>query len=132
MADDAVAGVQKQGTTESGIPQLNRRPGGWTPVRTPQDLVERFQQHPELEQAIKKDPTIVAAVITPLDSDTWIYRIVVSALGLAVLGSIGGAVYLAGQSPGATTPEGIVAIGSAAVGALAGLLAPSPARAGRQ
>ena len=65
----------------------------------------------------------------PLDSDRWIYRLVVSFLGVSVVATIAGGIYLTvigGSSPNFQLPQGIVAIGSAAVGALAGLLAPSP------
>ena len=49
-------------------------------------------------------------------NDIWLYRIVV--------GSLFGAIVL--TLSGASTPEVIVALGSAAIGGLAGLLAPSP------
>ena len=55
----------------------------------------------------------------------WVYRIVVISLGLSVVGTIFGGFLLAFTS-GASIPEGLIALGSAAVGALAGLLAPSP------
>ena len=63
---------------------------------------------------------------TPLQTDKWIYRLVVGVLGLAlILTVIGGfTLVLTGQTK--PMPEGLIAIGSAAVGALAGLLAPSP------
>ena len=64
------------------------------------------------------------AVAGPLTWDVWIYRMVVLALGLTVLLALIGAVVLA--ILGKTTPEILIALGSAAVGALAGLLAPSP------
>ena len=56
--------------------------------------------------------------------DKWLYRMVVAVLGLTVVSSVVGtlALAMAGQS----TPEVIVALGSAAIGGLAGLLAPSP------
>lgn len=56
--------------------------------------------------------------------DVWVYRMVVAALSLAVLASLIGAIILAIE--GRSTPELLVALGSAAVGGLAGLLAPSP------
>ena len=71
----------------------------------------------------------VSDLTTPLQTDVWIYRIVVSILGLIVLATVLGGIYIAVIAKGDATmslPEGIVAIGSAAVGALAGLLAPSP------
>jgi hypothetical protein len=73
----------------------------------------------------------IAAAIegTPLSTDVWIYRAVVVILGLTVLGTVFGGLALvaAGHGePNMKLPDAIVAIGSAAVGALAGLLAPSP------
>jgi hypothetical protein len=65
----------------------------------------------------------------PLRSDPWIYRIVVVALSLVALATVFGGIYLATIAKGdakIALPEGIIAIGSAAVGAMAGLLAPSP------
>jgi hypothetical protein len=59
-----------------------------------------------------------------LYNDVWLYRIVVAVLGLTVVGSIVGAILLA--LSGQSTPEVLVALGSAAIGGLGGLLAPSP------
>jgi hypothetical protein len=63
-----------------------------------------------------------------LDTDVWIYRAVVVILGTAVIATIFGGLGLAfyGNATNYKLPAEIVAIGSAAVGALAGLLAPSP------
>jgi uncharacterized integral membrane protein len=67
---------------------------------------------------------------TALQNDKWVYRWVVIFLGLAVLVTIVGSVIPVVLSPARGTfpqlPDGLVAISSAAVGALAGLLAPSP------
>lgn len=76
----------------------------------------------------------IAQASTPLSTDAWIYRIVVLALGLTVLAVIIGGIVIAGQTiPGEggqltqkEFPAAIIAIGAAAGGALAGLLAPSP------
>ena len=57
-------------------------------------------------------------------NDLWLYRIVVLVLGLTVVACINGAILLA--SSGQSTPEVLFALGSAAIGGLAGLLAPSP------
>jgi hypothetical protein len=57
-------------------------------------------------------------------SDVWIYRICIVMLGLVVLVSLGGSILLSIQER--VIPEALVALGSAAVGSLAGLLAPSP------
>ena len=70
---------------------------------------------------------------TPLSTDVWIFRAVVVILGLAVLGTVFGGLALVAVGHGASDmklPDAIVAIGSAAVGALAGLLAPSPVTRG--
>jgi hypothetical protein len=59
-----------------------------------------------------------------MQKDVWLYRMVVVVLGLTVVASVIGTIALA--MAGQSTPELIVALGSAAVGGLAGLLAPSP------
>ena len=90
----------------------------------------------ELFQQVSSDPSLPAdqkvkflgglqKLATPLQSDRWIYRLVVAFLGLTVLLTILGGFYLSIKTA-ATIPEGLIALGSAAVGALAGLLAPSP------
>ena len=56
--------------------------------------------------------------------DVWIYRIVVITLGFSVLASMIGGIVLTIQDR--QPPEILIALGSAAVGGLAGLLAPSP------
>jgi hypothetical protein len=55
-------------------------------------------------------------------ADFWLYRMVVGVLGLAVLICAVGAIALALNNM--ATPEFLVMLGSAAVGALAGLLTP--------
>jgi hypothetical protein len=61
---------------------------------------------------------------TRIPNDIWLYRMVVAVLGLTVVASVAGAILLATQ--GRQAPELLVALGSAAIGGLAGLLAPSP------
>jgi hypothetical protein len=81
---------------------------------------------PTIAEEFKADP--VAALekhFRPLDTDPVIYRVVVIALGAAVLVALIGAITL--SSVGKDIPDVVTALGSAAVGALAGLLAPSPA-----
>lgn len=58
--------------------------------------------------------------------DIMVYRIVVGMLGTIALAAAIGAIILAGVSKQETPPV-LVALGSAAIGALAGLLTPSPA-----
>jgi hypothetical protein len=59
-------------------------------------------------------------------NDCWIYRMVVAVLGaVLIIATVGGLVIaMAGKGP---IPEMVVALGSGSAGALAGLLAPSPA-----
>ena len=120
--------IQKDGTTRP--PGL---PPDWGPVRSTRDLVNRIQKDTWLQEEIKKDPARAIAQISgpPLETDVWIYRLVVGALGLTVLIAVVGAIVLTAMGEGETgrkVPEVLVALGSAAVGALAGLLAPSPGR----
>jgi len=98
-----------------------------TPIKTVQQLAFRAAQDPRFAANIGEDPVrelnrIAAESQIP---DTWIYRIVVLALGLAVLVALVGAIVVA-KTGGDTALNLLTAIGSAAVGALAGLLAPSP------
>lgn len=58
------------------------------------------------------------------ESDKWLYRIVAMVLGLTVMACLIGAIVLTMNDQ--STPEVVVALGSAAIGGLAGLLAPSP------
>ncbi|WP_414582456.1 hypothetical protein [Scytonema sp. PCC 10023] len=60
---------------------------------------------------------------TPLQTDRWIYRIVVSALALTIVSCIGSAVWL--QSQDKEIPEILTGLGTGALGGLAGLLAPT-------
>jgi hypothetical protein len=95
-------------------------------ITTLGQLADALQADPVLAARVKDDPAAtIAGLAAPLQSDVWIYRIVVLALALAILGAVAGAVLLAMN--GREIPEVLLAIGSGAVGALAGLLAPSPA-----
>jgi hypothetical protein len=91
------------------------------------DLALREDIDDELKYKLS---SIANEVGTPLQTDPWIYRLVVCFLGstvlLTVLGSI--AIMLIHFDPNLNIPDGVIALGSAAVGALAGLLAPSPNR----
>ena len=85
--------------------------------QNPLNAVEQFEQH------------------NPLDNDNWIYRIVVLSLGITILLIITGVIILMMNkviTNDATVPTIFTAIGSAAIGALAGLLAPSPKKSYRR
>jgi hypothetical protein len=60
----------------------------------------------------------------PLETDKWIYRIVVGALGLSTVLVVVGAFVLKAVDRTTTIPDAMVAIGSAAIAALAALLVP--------
>jgi hypothetical protein len=87
---------------------------------------------PELQkQLTERVKEVKEELRSPLDTDKWIYRYVVWFLGLAILASLICTFYLSVRSPNPQElkiPDIFLAIGSAAVGALAGLLAPSPGR----
>ena len=94
-------------------------------VQSVAELAAQVAGDASLQEKIKADPAgTIASLAAPLQSDVWIYRMVVGALGLAVLAAVAGAIGLA--AAGKTIPDVLTALGSAAVGALAGLLAPSP------
>jgi hypothetical protein len=94
-------------------------------IETLEQLAAALEADPALASRVKANPAeAIAGLATPLQTDVWIYRLVVGALAFAILGAVAGAIVLALQDR--AIPEVLLAIGSASVGALAGLLAPSP------
>jgi len=66
-----------------------------------------------------------------LEHDRYVYRVVVSSPGAVAVLVVLGAILLAYNSSGTIQiPDILTALGSASIGALAGLLAPSPAQHG--
>ena len=102
------------------------------PVITFNDFKKELVSSPALQNQFKEDP--VAAIEqfqhqSPLSTDKWIYRIIVLSLGVTILSIIIGVIVLvgAGKIVGDNgVPTVLTAIGSAAIGAMAGLLAPPP------
>jgi len=101
-------------------------------IRSADQMVSILLKDPARLDAIKANPSKELPKVadeakqqTPAYiGDKHVYRMVVGALGLlALLAAVGGIILVAG---GKTAPDILVALGSAAVGALAGLLAPSP------
>lgn len=92
----------------------------------PTEIASLVSKNPELESRMKSDPagTLKTMGAMPLATDVWIYRGVIGALGFTVSMCVVGGLLLAFY--GKPTPEGVIAIGSTAMGAMAGLLAPSP------
>jgi hypothetical protein len=99
-------------------------------VESVEDLAEMVREDPALARDISTRPAeAIAELAAPLEHDVWIYRIVVGALSLVAVFSIVGAIVVAVGTSDAQVPDAVVALGSAAVGALAGLLAPQAGRA---
>lgn len=94
-------------------------------LKNSNDLQEKFRINPV--EAIKNLETR-----NPKETDYWIYRIIVFMLGFAIIIIIGGLIFISsGPDGGSTDPQLVTifaTISSGAIGALAGLLAPSPAR----
>jgi hypothetical protein len=89
------------------------------------ELATMVAQDARLQEQIKKDPVgTLERLAEPLESDKWIYRIVVASLGLAAIGVVAGVIALKALDKSTTIPDALVAIGSAAVAALAALLIP--------
>jgi len=99
------------------------------PVESTVELAARAAREPELQRQLKEDPVAtLQALAKPLESDPWIYRLVVVVLGLTILFVVSGVFILKVIDNSTGIPDALVAIGSAAVAALAGLLSPFPSR----
>ena len=90
------------------------------------DLIQELKSKPE-ETLKKLEHQVVNALPRALEQDKWVYRIVVGSLSLVVLVVVLGVIYLTAKATAGTPniPDVLTALGSAAIGALAGLLAPS-------
>ena len=102
-----------------------------TSIKSISDFKNELKENPLMQEEFKKDPVEAVEKIkeNPLDYDVWIYRMVVFSLGATILAIIIGVIFLIGSgkiSDDKNVPTILTAIGSAAIGALAGLLAPSP------
>ncbi len=106
-------------------------------IRSAELLVREAISSPEIIAELKSDPEgalkkleqqVVGKLPRALEQDKWIYRIVVGSLSLVVLVVVIGVIFLAVKHTTGTLdiPDVLTALGSAAIGALAGLLAPSP------
>ena len=98
-----------------------------TPRRTDSstELAAMVADNPELQQQVKDDPVgTLSKLAEPLETDKWIYRIVVGSLGLSGILVVIGVFVLEFLNPKTNIPDAMVAIGSAAIAALAALLVP--------
>jgi hypothetical protein len=96
------------------------------------EMVDLLSKDPALEAEVRQNPVAgIVKLAQEVDSgrpvywgDTWVYRVAVIILGaLALIAAIGS---LALVYVDKSTPEVLVALGSAAAGALVGLFATSP------
>jgi hypothetical protein len=99
---------------------------GGPPIARLSELALKGDTDHEFAKRPKENPA--RSVAAPRLSDVRIYLWVVAFLGLTVLATVAGLIILAatGKSP---VPEGLLGLGFGALGALGGLLAPSPASA---
>lgn len=98
-------------------------------LQTLEELGKTLKENPALLDEFNKDPLKIMKRFQLRTDDKWVYRLVVSALGLTILLIIIGVIIPMsndGIQDNATVPTIFTALGSAAIGALAGLLAPSP------
>ena len=92
------------------------------------DLAAMVAGDAGLQEQLRQDPvaTLQSLAQPPSGGDKWIYRLVVIALGLTGLFVVVGVFTLKALNNDTTIPDALVAIGSAAIAALAALLAPTP------
>jgi hypothetical protein len=103
-------------------------------IQSVNELSGKSVRNPELAAKIRENPAeTIGRLPAGITTDVWLYRIVVGTLGGAVLLTVIGSMLLAygdmGMGPGMKEiPGSVIAIGSSAAGALAGLLTPFPTR----
>jgi hypothetical protein len=92
------------------------------------EFQKELETNTDLQKEFKEDPLKAVQQFQTSLPDNWVYRMVVGSLGLAILLVIVGIVILSlSTKPIEPTVSTLfTAIASGAVGALAGLLAPSP------
>ncbi|MFH0994693.1 MAG: hypothetical protein V1844_04245 [Pseudomonadota bacterium] len=101
-------------------------------MRSVDRMVKMFSENPALIARLKTDPDPLPVIQEMAErskevvwvGDVLLFRIAVIVLGALALIAAFGSIGLV--AAGKTTPEVLVSLGSAAVGALVGLFAPSP------
>lgn len=100
-----------------------------------EDFKNTLSKSEVLQEEFKSDPLQALNSITvrsPKETDAWIYRIIVLMLGISIVAIIVGLILLASWNCITEQNSQLITIfatiSSGAIGALAGLLAPSPAR----
>lgn len=110
-------------------------------VRSADQLARNILETPGVMQELQSKPAETLFKLTAqakeqvprvLEQDKVVYRIVVGALGFVVIAVVLGVIALSFKATGTTVtvPDVLTALGSAAIGALAGILAPSPGAKG--
>lgn len=99
--------------------------------KSTRELADALKSDISLQNKFKEDPitAIESVKQNPLGWDTWVYRIVVLALGITILSVIIGVVILfvtKSIAKADEVPAILTATASAALGALTGLLVPPP------
>lgn len=105
------------------------------PVRSAEELVRRAVVEPGRIEEIRRDPIpalqkLAQEVVRdvpqsrPIDTDVWIWRVLVTALSASMLLTLVSAAVLAIWR--IEVPQTITSMGSMALGGVLGLLAPSP------
>jgi len=97
------------------------------------DLEAALKNNTDLQEKFKNNPIEAirdVEIRNPRGTDFWIYRIIVIMLGLAVISIIAGLILISAWSNGQPKDNQLVTIfatiSSGAIGALAGLLSPTP------
>jgi hypothetical protein len=100
-------------------------------TRSADELVRRALASPERVEALRQNPEGVlrelAREVTrdvTSDQDPWLYRMIVLIIGLTALIAVVGAVVISASGPDRQVPDILTALGSGAIGALAGFLTP--------
>ncbi|MEM9331672.1 MAG: hypothetical protein AAGA53_10120 [Pseudomonadota bacterium] len=97
-------------------------------IKTLRQLSASMQSDPELVEQMKEDPNkVVSQLGSTHIPDTQVYRMVVFSLGAALIIAVIGSILITyHEKSDSQIPDILIATASAAVGALAGLLAPQP------
>ena len=100
-------------------------------IQSLRELTQAIRNDPELAQTLKNDPQAflegLAASSPAYVGDVWIYRGVVAILGVVVCATVVSGIVISVKGL-QELPAALIGLGSTALGALAGLLAPSPVR----
>jgi hypothetical protein len=95
------------------------------------EVVHKANNDPDFTQRLTADPIgTLRELPDVLQTDVWIYRGIVLALGLVAAGGLSLVAVLALDGQGGDIPEIFTAAISAAIGAMAGLLIPHPSPGG--